>query len=237
MSTFKKFKQAELVTAAGYIETSFTADREALAAEYSRFTQDYLTRYTTVYNKAKSLVSRKVKLADQKETTAALHTKTKALKPTLKKIENYLNFARQHNNELLNITFPFREIRNTINNHDVEGLVENLNLLHNLLLQYKTPLAQEGLSESRITELFDEMNGIFDLNQIQNIKMNTTNSTTQANNEAYRHLADMMTEISMAGKTEFKDNSAKYKEYNPSDLLKRVRQEMKNKTPDQQSPK
>ncbi|CAD7806495.1 hypothetical protein CHRY9390_01519 [Chryseobacterium aquaeductus] len=236
MSTFSKFKQAELITAAGYIETSFTTDRAALAAEYSRFTQEYLSQYTAAYTLAKNLVSRKVKLADQKGTTAALHTKTKALKPTLKKIENYINFARQQDIELQSIIFPLSEIRTAINNHDVEDLVDNLSLLHNLLVQHKNPLAQEGLSETRIAELFDEMNGIFDLNQMQNVKMNTTNSATQANNEAYRQLSDMMTEICMAGKAEYKGNNAKYKEYNPSDLLKRVRQEMKNKTQDHSTP-
>jgi len=236
MNTFSRFKQAELVTAAGYIETSFTQDRAALVAEYIRFSQDYLTQYSAIYSQAKSLVGRKVKLADQKETTAALHSRTKALKPSLKKIENYINFARLNHNEMHNIAFPFNEIRNAIKSHDIEGLVENLNLLHNLLLNYKIPLEQEGLTEVKVTELFGEINGIFDLNQTQNIKMNATNITTQANNEVYKKLSEMMTEISMAGKSEFKTNPTKYKEYNPADLLKRVRQENNTKIQNQNNP-
>lgn len=222
-NSFSKFKQAEIVTAAGYIETSFTRDRPEIAAEYARYTVEYLANFSAKYQEAKALISRKVALANQKEITTLLHTESKTLKPLLRQIQRYVTLAKQQNSALVNVSFPFSAIRIDIDSHDVEGLTENLTLLQDLINQYNEALQTEGLTTEKRTALTNSTNQIYALNQTQNTKMNTVADISTQNSTIYQELALLMSDICATARVHYKSNPVKYKEYSPKDLLTRVR--------------
>jgi len=227
----KNFKKEEIPVVAGMIRDSFARDRAKFEAFSPKYSEAFLSTLNEKIIEAENLTGTKVYLAQQKALTEKLYGYIDSLRPKLTWLEGYLYLAKDD----LNIgtsDFGISAVRKKLGGKDVEGLLDRMTHMLQLVDSNMTALKTVGFTADAKSELEALKQSIRDTNLEQNLKMDEKEAGVQSNDGLLNGLMEMVGEIMDIGKRMYKyDNTEKTGDYTAMTIKGRIRHETVNEPP------
>lgn len=223
-------KDEELIVICNYLTISFRRDMADFTAYSPKFNAQYLSEFQQKINDTNNIVFSDDATKELKIVTARLYGTMDRLSDSLNFLRGYISMAKG--------VIPFSAadfgitvLKRKIKSRDAEGVLKNLQMLNGNIEKYSAQLAEQGLTPQMIQKFKDYLAEIENDNQkqyeiISNRRISVENNTNMFN-DIYRQLM----EICEIGKIIYKKTqSAKLQDYTFTDLVKRVRVELKKTT-------
>lgn len=225
-----KGKDEELSVMAGYVEYSFARDQADFMNFSPKFSNDYLLAYQAKTNAVRELIFSATETAKLKEATSLLYGILDSTNSKLDLIAAYLAMAGKAI-PLGVKAFGITAFREKQKSRDAEGAIKALRVINENITQYKTLIQEQGLGDELILELKEAESSLYDANQQQYQIVSRRKELVQNNMGLLNDLYNSMLEICKVGKALYKSsNPQKLQEYTFSELLKRVRLQLKDNT-------
>lgn len=142
----------EEVTPIGtYIIDAFERDLTQINGKYKKYDADYLTQLKADHTAVNELINPLLLTGKIAKLTQDIYQQQSLIPPILDLVEGYINIAK--NLTVAPAYFNISAVRKSNNNNDVEGIVDNLKTLLQVINDNTTALTAEGLTAADITAL------------------------------------------------------------------------------------
>lgn len=216
------FKIEEFIPVSQFVLESYKRDR----AEFVKFSPEYdgkhLSSCTSIVDQVDKAINPQTFTAQMKKATETLYSHLDTASVCATQLERYCEKA--------GIKLPldkkdlgFTEIRKKCRTRDAEGAVSGLKKAQQLISPYLSVLEPIGffkIKQEILTKLVKDIN---EANALQNSLQNERAMLVQKNIEQITNLWNNLNDILKTGKTIFKENPTKVKEYTLTQILTRVR--------------
>jgi len=206
----------------GYVVFTLRRDLADFQAYSPRFNEDGLMMFEQKTEAARELVNPKGETSDLKVVTARMYAMADGLIPVINRVEGYVKLAKG----LIPVSpsdFGFPLLRKKIASKDMEGLLQNLQLVIANMRKYLEELASVGLTEGTIEELVSVDASIAADNELQYEILTQRIELVKANVNVLNALYGQLMEICEIGKILYKQVAPeKALEYTFTYLLKKV---------------
>lgn len=229
----KKFqgRHEELPAVAQFLANSFERDLE-LFTEYSDdFSASYTANFTTQIASVNAVVYPKALTEAGKLVNGRIAASMKRLKKLNQLTESYVNRAGSALT-LAPTDFGCRDLRKTLNQRDVEGVIADLRSLLKNVDANLTALTGKGLKADTKAEMAALRDSLIADNTLKNNNVQDRNQLMHDNIALFDALYATMLDLAAAGKVIHKNISGKPErapDFTIRTLLKRVRNERKKK--------
>jgi hypothetical protein len=223
-------KDEELSVMAGYVEYSFVRDQADFRNFSPKFSNEYLLAYREKTQAVRDLIFSATETAKLKEATSLLYGILDSTNSKLDLIAAYLGMAGKAI-PLGVKAFGITAFREKQKSRDAEGAIKALRVINGNIAQYKTLIQEQGLGDELILGLKEAESSLYDANQEQYQIVSRRKELVQNNIGLLNDLYNNMLEVCKVGKALYKSsNPQKLQEYTSSELLKRVRLQLKGNT-------
>jgi hypothetical protein len=192
-----------------------------------RFDNAYITSHKVAVDAVRNMERVAVKTGQNKLYTRALYAKVETLHLPVFKLEGYVKHAAGLN--LLDTPFEnfgLHQVRVDINQKDLEGLGDSLEILNQNIDHNKTVLLTEGLPQTTIDDLIAVKSEIDAENAQQEMNKEDRNILAKGNEKLVDALQLLNRDILDTGKRVYKGvDVARYDDYVLVKLMKRIRNE------------
>jgi hypothetical protein len=222
------FKLEELVPFSRFALESYTADRPKFIVFSPDYGGDHLTICNTKMDAVDKIINPATITSQMKKATRNLYTGYEQALDFIDHIERYVDKAKDG----LPVTvkdFEFSKTRKRIHAKDAEGAIEGLKLIEQQAKPHLAILEAKGYVKAKQDELPAIIKTLSDANVLQNSLTNQRANLVQENMGVITEFWDMINDILKSGKTIFKDDEVKIKEYTQAKILTRLRREKKEK--------
>ena len=215
-------KNEELPVVCNFAISSFTRDLKDFSAFSPRFTPDYVSEFTGFVTTAQNVLRPKSEMIEQKRITSRIFSTLDGLVDPLNRLTIYLQLPGEKPNISLS-DFGVKGLRKCIQLKDIEGAMNNLNLININLAKYKEQLAPQGLTDDLIALFSDAALLVAADKQKQYELIIHRKAIVQNNTTLFNTLYGRLTEVLSVGKALYKNaDPSKCHEYTLNDLKKRV---------------
>ena len=213
MSTIAKHE--EMVPLAKMVIRSFTRDRVEFEDSDGHFTTTFLQEFNDKTEVVKTQEKRSTKLNAQKKITKDLYLTADNIKMPLKLASN--SFRRADLDGTL-----FVKAQKSLRTRNIEGAIDHLEAIGQLVNANGTTLAAKGLKPNFIDVLNATIAALYDLSGQQTTLMQMGEDVTDVNVALYADLyKNYIAEVCKTGRIIYADDH-KIKEYTISNLLKKL---------------
>jgi hypothetical protein len=216
-------KTEEMPVIANYLLSIFKADFPDFKSYLPLvFTDDYLLNFEKQITVVHDLLNPQMDTVELKNTTNRLYASMENLIAPVDKLTGYLKFTKG----AINVSakdFGITPLKQKIHSKDAEGIIKHLKTVISNLTTYREPLMAHGLTEDIVAQITSALAPIETENQKQFEILNKRKATVESNLSLVNDLYSTIMEICSVGKTIYKGNALKVKEYTFSELMKKVR--------------
>lgn len=216
-------KDEELPVVSKAAAFALKRDLAEFSAYSPKFNGVYVTDFETKITVVTDLLEPQSETLAKKIITERYSATMNGLIDPINRVTGYLNLAKVN----LNITpasFGFAALRKSIENHDIEGVIDDLHIVLANIHTYKAPLAEQGLTDGLIDVLTAAFKSMAADKQQQIEITSNRRSIVQNNVSLLNELYEQVGEILSVGKILYKaTNPAKLADYTFTELLKNVR--------------
>jgi hypothetical protein len=201
---------------------SFSRDKKDFFNFSSIFNEDYANNFYIQIGLAEELVSPIMETEELKKITQNLYQTMGNVGTSAAKTRTYLQLAK----DTIGVSpkdFGLSPLSQKINNRDAEGVLKNLVLVNSHIQKYGEQLKAVGFPDSLADELKNAAASIQKDNQRQYEIFTKRKAIVQSNRKSLNELYGQLIEILNVGKTLYKTDPVKVKEYTYNSLLKSVR--------------
>jgi hypothetical protein len=221
-------KDEELPVVSKAVAFALKRDLAEFTAYSPKFDELYVTGFETKITVVTDLLEPQSETLAKRIITERYSATMNGLIDPINRVTGYLNLAKVN----LNITpasFGFTALRKSIENHDVESVIDDLHIVLANIHTYKAPLAAQGLTDGLIDVMTAAFNSMAADKQQQIEITSNRRSIVQNNVSLLNELYEQISEILSVGKILYKaTNPAKLADYTFIELLKKVRQGVKS---------
>jgi hypothetical protein len=216
-------KNEELPVIGGFVQFMLKRDLEQFTAFSPKFNTAYIRSFESKITVAKELLNPRNETVEMKAATASMYAHIDSLTALTNSVVAYLKMAEKQI-PLPVADFGTSALLKKIRSRDVEGILQNVNIVIGNIELYKDILTQQGLTDSMIAEIRSTAENVNAENQRQYELMSKRKQLTQSNQKILNDLYSEISEICTVGKTLYKNvNTEKVKEYTFAELMKKVR--------------
>ena len=221
------FKNEELIPVSDLALQSYTNDRAEFIALLPDYDGEHLQNAINMRDMIDKLINPGTLTSRAKNSTQALYT---ALKETLDFADKFERFA-----EKAAEAFPvsksdleLSDMRKKCHSRDSEGVVKILKNISQFVEPYKAVLEAKGFTPEWQAKLAGLIKTIGDIKKQRTGITNQRAKLVQDNINDVNAFWKVIEDILKTGKTIYKENPAKKKEYTKSEILKKVRRNIKD---------
>jgi hypothetical protein len=224
MKTLKDYRcnNEELPVIGGFVSFNLKRDLTNFTTFSPKFDDAYVTDFDAKIKACSELVTPKEETARLKVITSRMYSTMDGITGHINSLAIYMKMAKA-DIPISSADFCIPSLRRAIHKRDAEAVMQSLHIMNNCIAQYKEPLTKQGLSNSIINALTAAVVSIHDDNQKQYELVSNRKELVQNNLELFNGLYAQIIEICEIGKTMFKGNTKKVKDYTFSELIKQVR--------------
>jgi hypothetical protein len=224
MKTFKDYRcnNEELPVIGGFVAFNLKRDLTDFATFSPKFDGDYVTAFEAKIKKCSELISSKEETAKLKVITSRMYSTMDGVTGVINRLTIYIRMAKT-DIPISTVDFCIPALRKAIRRRDAEAVLQNMHIMNNCISQYKDILINQGFSDSAINLLTSAIVSIHDDNQKQYEIVTNRKELVQNNMELFNDLYAQIIGICEIGKTIFKGNTKRVKDYTFSELMKQVR--------------
>lgn len=209
--------------------TTDEADFRAFSPQFdATYKADYLERFTAV----KEIINPKVITAELKTITARMYENISKLKEEIDRLEAYTKLAKK-NLKVAVKDFKFKEIRQTANKRNFEGLIENLKIMLQHVQDDLAVLQAKGFTIEAKTAIEALRTAFVNDSAEQNLKLDQRRQSVANNTDIINTFYEKISELLTIGKVLYKKkNPEKAKSYTLAAIQKRIGNTRKASTED-----
>lgn len=216
-------KDEELPFICMFSSINLRRDQVDFTAYSPIFTPEYVSAYESSIQNAMKLMQPQSETLEVKIITQRIRETYKIIIGMVNRLTGYIMLANLNNTFSLS-DFGIKQLRKSVANHDVEGVMQALRVIIGNINHYKAELQTHGMSEEIITRFKEMLSSLNNDKQKQVEILNYRRQIVQNNLETFNRIFGQLNEILMVGKILYKStNPVKSNEYTFSELMKHVR--------------
>jgi uncharacterized protein YeeX (DUF496 family) len=225
MKGLKEFRcsSEELPVIGDFVSLNVKRDLVDFTAFSPKFDSNYVLTFDAEIKTCSELVSSKEETAKSKVITTHMYSTMDSLTGLANNLSIYIKMAKA-DIPISIADFGIPALRKDVHRRNAEGVLKNLHILNNCILQYKDALTKQGLSDAVISAFAAAAVSIRDDNRKQYELVSNRKELVQNNMELFNGLYAKIIEICQVGKALYKGkDEKKVKDYTFSELMKQVR--------------
>lgn len=222
------FKIEELTPFSLFVLTSYRGDHAAFLKFSPKYSEAHLTNYSARMDVVDQILNPKGLTAQMKKATQTLYDRLDAAIVFVDALQRYVEMGESKIPVPVK-DFGFSGVRKKGQSRDAEGVLGGLRNIKQLAEPHLTELAAQGYTTEKQTALTQLITDISTANGLQNDFLNQRIKLVQDNIDLFTEFWGMVNDVLKSGKTIYKENPAKVKEYTQAVILRRIRRDAEDK--------
>ena len=218
-----RFTKENMYTAAGFERDALLTDQaDFLAVAPTEFDAAFIDLFKARHQAIEEATGAALRQGGGTQTTTRLYQSLDAVKPLLDRLDIRLGLLEANALTVPAKSFDLKTLRDRISARDAEAVSRALTVLRRAIADNLAALQTKGYQEAELAELTRLHTAIDADNARQNTNLTTSTQATEAEDQDYQALDQLLGKVMRTGRLLYKSNKTKRRQYEAAAILKRV---------------